>query len=241
MNMSQTDFSTWNFSNYHVQQELTAGQFVSAETSLVASGPPQLNGGSNYSDVPVGQVGQVFPIGLIENAGISQSKQLQKLFEIGSSRSYFIPGRVIGSVSMGRIFYYGPSLLRVLYAYYYNNSNGIQIGTTPAGTTITLADGSLAQSPLNLLLDTGNTLYHQVQEDPGDDYFFINLASDLFAQPLGLAFYFKDANYNSVGAFYLENTYIQGHQFSISSGNVLIMEGISAQYDRIVPIKVINA
>jgi hypothetical protein len=236
-----TDFSNWDFSNYHVQQELQGGQFVSAETSLIASGAPTLSGTGPYSDVPVGQVGTVFPIGLIENAGISQSKQLQKIFEIGSSRSYFIPGRVIGSVSMGRIFYYGPSILRVLYAYYYNNTNGINIGTVDASTNITLADGSLAQSPLARLLDTGSQQYHQLRQSPGDDYFFVNLASDLFHQAFGLAFYFKDANYNSVGAFYLENTYIQGHQFSVSSGSVLIMEGVSAQYDRIVPIKLLNA
>ena len=67
---------------------------------------------------------------------------------------------------------------------------------------------------------------------------FVN--ADLFAQAFGLAFYFKDANYNSVGAFYLENTYVQGHQFSISSGSVMIMEGVSCQYDRIVPIQLIN-
>lgn len=236
-----TDFSNWNYSNYHVQQELQGGQFVSAETSLIASGPPQLNGTGPYSSVPVGTVGAVFPIGLIENAGISQSKQLQKIFEIGSSRAYFIPGRVIGSVSMGRIFYYGPSLLRVLYAYYFNNTNSINVGTVDASTQITLADGSMAQSPLARLLDTGSTQYHQLQESPGTDYFFLNLASDLFSQAFGLAFYFKDANYNSVGAFYLENTYIQGHQFSISSGSVMIMEGASAQYERIVPIQLINS
>jgi hypothetical protein len=237
--MATTDFSNWDFSNYHVQQDLSGGQFVSAETSLIASGAPTLNGTGAYSDVPVGQVGQVFPIGLIENAGISQSKQLQKLFEIGSSRSYFIPGRVIGSVSMGRLFYYGPSILRVLYAYYYNNANNILVGTNPQGATITLSDGSIVPDPLARLLDTGSTTYHQLRMNPGDDYFFLNLASDLFHQAFGLAFYFKDANFNSVGAFYLENTYIQGHQFSVSSGSVLIMEGVSAQYDRIVPIKLL--
>jgi len=235
-----TDFSNWDYSNYHVQQELQGGQFVSAETSLIASGPPQLNGTGPYSEVPVGQVGAVYPLGLIENAGISQSKQIQKIFEIGSSRSYFIPGRVIGSVSMGRIFYYGPSLLRVLYAYYFNNTNNINIGTVDPSTNITLADGSLAQSPLARLLDTGSNTYHQVRMSPGEDHFYINLASDLFNQGFGLAFYFKDANFNSVGAFYLENTYLQGHQFSVSSGSVLIMEGVSAQYDRIVPIKLLN-
>lgn len=235
-----TDFSNWDYSNFHVQQELQGGQFVSAETSLIASGPPTLNGTGPFSEVPVAQVGSVYPIGLIENAGISQSKQLQKIFEIGSSRSYFIPGRVIGSVSIGRIYYYGPSLLRVLYAYYFNDANNINIGTVDPATTITLADGSLAQSPLARLLDTGSNAYHALRQSPGEDYFYINLASDLFNQGFGLAFYFKDANFNSVGAFYLENTYVQGHQFSLSSGSVLVMEGASAQYDRIVPIKLLN-
>lgn len=239
--MAQTDFSTWDFSNYHVQKELNGGQFVSAETSLVAAGPPQINSTSAYTKLPVKDVGKVFPIGLIENAGISQSKQLQKVFEIGSARAYFIPGRVMGSISLGRIFYYGPSLMRVMYAHYYNTANGINIGTEAASATTNLADGSIAQSPLARLLSAGGDSYHQVRMSPGEDYFYINLASDLFNQPTGLAFYFKDANFNPVGAFYVEDVYLQGHQFSISSGSVLVMEGASAQYDRIVPIKLLGS
>ena len=237
--MSSTDFSNWDFSNYHVQSELKGGQFVSAETSLIAAGPPEIGGTGPYTEVPVGNVSNVYPIGLLENAGLSQSKQLQKIFEIGSSRSYFIPGRVIGSVSLGRTFYYGPSLMRVMYAYYKNDGTEIKIGTDAADATITLDDGSKAQSPLARLLDRGQN-FHQLRQSPGEDHFFVNLASDLFNQSTGLAFYFKDANFNSVGAFYLENVYIQGHQFSVSSGSVLIMEGVSAQYDRIVPIKLLN-
>lgn len=238
--MATRDFSNWDFSNFHVQGEMQGGQFVSAESSLIAAGPPELGGTGPYSSVPVGSVGQVFPIGLLENAGISQSKQIQKLFEIGSSRSYFIPGRVIGSVSLGRTFYYGPSLMRVMYAYYYNDTNDINIGTEAPSTKIQLDDGSFADSPLNRLLNRGGPPMHSVKQSPGEDYFFVNLASDMFNQPTGLAFYFKDANFNSVGAFYLEQVYIQGHQFSLSSGSVLVMEGVSAQYDRIVPIKLIN-
>lgn len=236
-----TDFTSWDFSNFHVQQELQGGQFVSAETSLIAAGPPEIGGTSAHSQVPSSGVGSVYPIGLIENAGVSQSKQLQKIFEIGSSRSYFIPGRVIGSISLGRIFYYGPSLLRVMYAYYKDTGakSGTPIGTASADAKITLPDGSLAQSPFARLLAAGGDVFHNNRMSPGEDYFYINLASDLFNQPTGLAFYFKDANFNSVGAFYLEQVYVQGHQFSISSGSVLVMEGASAQYDRAVPIRLL--
>jgi hypothetical protein len=240
-----TDFSNWDYSNYHVQQDLKGGQFVSAETSLIASGPPEISGTSAYNALPQqssgnqGAAGTVYPIGLIENAGISQSKQLQKVFEIGSARGYFIPGRVIGSLQIGRMFYYGPSLLRVLYAYYYNNTNSIKIGTESADLPLTLSDGSQAPHPLARLLAGGDKM-HQVRQSPGEDYFYVNLASDLFNQGFGLGFYFKDANFNSVGAFYLEHTYLQGHQFSLSSGSVLVMEGASAQFDRIVPIKIVS-
>lgn len=237
--MATTDFSNWDFSNFHVQQELTHGQFVSAETSLIASGPPEIGGTGAYSSVPAAGIGTVYPIGLIENAGISQSKQLQKVFEVGSSRSYFIPGRVIGSISLGRIFYYGPSLLRVLYAYYRNDTNNVDIGTADPTATITLEDGSVAQDPLARLLTRGGDSFHKVRMSPGEDFFYVNLASDLFNQATGLAFYFKDANFNSVGAFYVEQVFLQGHQFSVSSGSVLVMEGASAQYDRIVPIKLL--
>lgn len=237
--MATTSFSNWDFSNYHVQAELKGGQFVSAETSLIAAGPPELQSVGTQGAGNVNAVGTVYPIGLIENAGVSQSKQLQRVFEIGSSRSYFIPGRVMGSLSIGRIFYYGPSLLRVMYAYYRNTTNNILIGTNPEGAIVNLADGGSAPDPLSRLLSSGGDTFHSLRQSPGEDYFFVNLASDLFNQPTGLAFYFKDASFNSVGAFYLENLYIQGHQFSVSSGSVMVMEGASAQWDRCVPIKLI--
>jgi hypothetical protein len=82
---------------------------------------------------------------------------------------------------------------------------------------------------------------HKLKRSPGSDFFFIDLASDLFSQPTGLAIYFKDMNYTSVGAMYLEDNYVQGHQMTISSGSVLVMEGASMQYDRIVPIKMLVA
>lgn len=232
--MPTTSYSNWDFYNFHVQQELTGGQFVSAESTLVAAGPPkasQTTGG--------GTTGGIYPIGLLESVGIQQSKQLQRVFEIGSSRSYFIPGRVIGSLTLGRTFYFGPSLLRVLFAYYNHDANGITFGSEAPGTT-RIVDGFEVLSPDAQLLNVVDpTTLHELRRSPGEDYFFIDLASDLFNQPTGMAIYFKDANFVSVGAMYLEECYVQGHQMSVSSGSVLIMEGSSMQYDRLVPIKVL--
>lgn len=242
--MPTTSFGNWDFSNYHVQQELRAGQFVSAESTLVAAGKPTLGdnaeGGGNFSGEQ-----SVYPIGLLEQASIQQSKQLQRVFEIGSSRSYFIPGRVIGSLNLGRTFFFGPSLLRVLYAYYKNsnpNSAGGKIGDKGEDATTTLEDGvTEIADPQARLLNSGSADSRKLHRSPGADYFFIDLASDMFAQPTGMAVYFKDFRHNSVGAMYLENLYIQGHQMTINSGSVLIMEGTSAQYDRMQPIDIITS
>ena len=226
----------WDFSKDHVQNDLKSGQFASAESTLVAAGPPKLAQASG------GGENTVYPIGLLENIGISQSKQLQRIFEIGSARSYFIPGRVIGSVNLGRVFYYGPSLLRVIYAYYKNEANGVDIGNTAGKVDVGTA--SERQNPNNSLINLNSITtesLHKVSASPGDDYFFCNLASDMFNQGTGLAVYFKDSNANLIGAMYLEDCYVQSHQINISSGSVLIMEGASMQFDRCLPIRVTTA
>lgn len=231
--MATTSYSNWDFYNFHVAEDLIGGQFVSAESTLVAAGPPKA------ADASAENGSGVYPIGLLESVGLQQSKQLQRIFEIGSTRSYFIPGRVVGSLSIGRTFYFGPSLLRVLYAYYKSTSSSI--GTTPIGTLISL-NGKPASDPDAQLLDTSDeAALHEIHRTPGEGYFFIDLASDLFNQPTGMAIYFKDQNNVSVGAMYLEDNYVQGHQMSISSGSVLVMEGVSMQYDRLVPIKVMDS
>lgn len=203
-------YDNWEFYNYHVQSNLQGGQFVSAESTLVGAGPPSL-AGANATGT------KIYPIGLLETVGLQQNRQLQRIFEIGSARSYFIPGRTVGSLSVGRTFYYGPSLLRAMYAYYPSDK---------------LGNGS----QLAAIADSADI--HKVRRIAGYGDFLIDLSSDLFAQPTGMAVYFKDANSDSVGAFYLEQVYVQGHQMTVSSGSVLIMEGATMQYDIITPIDI---
>jgi len=235
--MAAGALTTWDFYNYHVQQDLKSGQFVSAESTLVAAGPPRFSDAGSAAENL-----EVYPIGLLESVAIQQNKQLQRIFEIGSIRSYFIPGRSIGSLSIGRTFYFGPSLLRVLYAYYKqdNNPNGITLGSKAANTPPKVIDGVELPDPDAALLDNADAAnLHTLRRSPGDDYFLIDLASDLFAQPTGMCIYFKDTNSNSVGAFYLNECYVQGHQMTVSSGSVLVMEGVSMQFDSLSPIKVL--
>lgn len=240
-----TSFNNWDFHNHHVQEELLGGEFVSAETTLVAAGPPRLTditgGTAATSDNTVNTVDEgdmVFPIGVLENVGLSQSKQLQRIFEIGSGRSYFIPGRTVGSVTLGRILYHGPSLLKVLYAHYKQTAAAPYLMNKGKGATIdqsglTVPDPNATLLELAALQDE----LHRVKQNPGYDDLWLNLASDIFNQPTGLCLYFRNQMDVTVGAVYLEECYIQGHQMSISSGSVLVMEGASAQFDQVRPIR----
>ena len=161
----------------------------------------------------------VFPLGLLETFAMNQSKQVQRIFEIGSARSYFIPGRTVQGLNLGKIFTNGPNLLRSLYAVYRDD-----------GDTV----GFSAE------VEAVNIPYHP-EQTPGYGQFLINLQSDLFNQAFGVAVFFKDQRGRWYGAFYCEMAFIQGHQLSISAGSNLLVEGVSVQFDTCRPIDVTGA
>jgi hypothetical protein len=241
--MAQTTLGNWDWTNNHVQADLQGGQFVNAATTMIAAGPPRL-GQTNYSrSLENAGKNVAFPIGIIENFGLNQNKMIQKMFEIGSKRAYHIPGRTVGAITLGRILYWGPSLMRVLYAYYPVASMrgfGHKVDEVegsdqqPGSATPTIKDPpgygkAFSGSPGNNSKGT---------ENAQNTDFFINLASDLFDHPLGLMIYMRDAQNDAYGAFYLEDTYLQAHSFNINASSILIAEGVSAQYDRLLPINI---
>jgi len=212
---------SWDFHNFHIQEELTAGEFLNAESTLVCAGPPTLDMAG------LGSGSAVYPIGLVENTGISQSKQLQRVFEIGSSRSYFIPGRVVGSFSMGRVIFNGASLLRVKYAWMNLPANHSQIMEDDIEADV------VAELPIEP--DDMAGLDSPVS---GYDNAMFNLNSAIFNQPYGMMLLLRDQINNDYAQVYLENCYVQGHQFSVSSGSTLLLEAATSQFDRLVPAKV---
>jgi hypothetical protein len=234
-----TSFNNWDFHNHHVQEELLAGEFISAETTLIAAGPPRLTDvGNGNSEITADEGDLVFPIGVLENVGISQSKQLQRIFEIGSSRSYFVPGRTVGSLTLGRVLYHGPSLLKVLYAHYKQSRGAIKFNHNGKGATVNVGGVQVPDPNATMLeLPALQAELHRVKFNPGYDDLWLNLASDLFNQPTGMAIYFRNQLDMTVGGVYLEECYVQGHQLSISSGSALLMEGVSIQYELLRPIR----
>ena len=159
-----TNITKWNYQKNHVERELRGGEFISGMTTLIAAGPPTLADAS--SDTIDGLKQFAYPIGVLDSANLSQGRQLARIFEIGSKRSYFIPGRVMTGINLGRVLYYGPSLLKVLWTYYGDK----------------LVD-SFGDQDLKIKTDlkvasTNSESMAKILERPGYGDLFINLASD---------------------------------------------------------------
>jgi len=238
-----TSVTNWDFNQFHVQAELTGGDFISSESTLIAAGPPELamTGVSTFSDdeaenLEPGEA--VYPLGVLESFGITQACQNQKLFEIGSSRSYTISGKVMGSIAVARALYNGASLMKIMYAYYRQTRSGYpRFNHEAADKTI---DGSNGIPSPNRQLLSGD--YQKdlllIKNNPGYGNLMINLASDLFKQPTGLMMYMRSSRDIDFGAMYAENVHITGHQMSINAGVNVIMESVSMEFERIVPVEV---
>ncbi len=219
--------SEWKPYERYVQGGLVDGQFLSAAFTMVAAGPPRLAniggaaGAATTLSSDTGSKDWAMPIGVVQNIGLSHNRNFARFWELGSERSYFISGRTTGQLQLSRIMYHGPSLLRMLYGYYQD-----LIPPTVVPFVFANPGASSVANP------------HDVKIPPGYENIFLNLASDLFSQPIGLLMYFKDSNEDTVGAIYMEGCYVPSHQIATDSGGTVIQESVSIQFERAVPVAV---
>ena len=221
-------FSEWSPDTTYVQSGLVDGAYANAGCTMLAAGPPRLAniGGAAAFAQAVSGSGQaanqiVFPIGLTQNFNLSHTRQFNRIFEIGSERSYFISGRTVGQIGLGRIYYHGASLLRVLYAYYQD-----LVPPTAVPAMFLNAGAASMSNPHNVIVP------------PGYENIYLNLASDLFTQPIGLMMYMRDINQSALAAVYAEASYVPNHTLATDSQGVLIQESVSLQFERMVPVAI---
>lgn len=222
------NFSDWApFTNY-VQAGMVDGRYATGAFTMIAAGPPRLaniGGAAGLAQAVAGQ-GQaanqiVLPIGIVQNFNVSHTRNFSRIFEVGSERSYFISGRPFGQLGLGRIYYHGASLLRTLYAYYQD-----LVDPTIVPAMFPNAGAAVMANP------------HDVVIPPGYENIYINLASDLFTQPIGILMYIRDINLATLGAVYFEACYLPNHTWATDSQGVLIQEQVAVQFERGVPVSV---
>ena len=206
----------------NVQQGMVDGQYASGAFTMIAAGPPRLANIANLNaDIATAAIAQ--PIGLVQQLSLSHQRQFNRIFELGSERSYFVSGRTQGQISLGRVYYHGPSLLRMLYAAKTDSATPVVV---PPFTALSAVAQAMEPNP------------HNVKIRPGYNNLYLNLASDLFAQPIGLLIKTVDSNEQTIGAVYAEACYVPSHTFQTDSNSLLVQEQASIQFERIVPVRV---
>lgn len=254
-----TSIAEWNRATKHVENTIRSGRYINAETALVFAGPPRVSdiGGLNNpdtfadTDFTGGASAKIlsgkdalYPIGLVEQVGVQQAQNVQKMFEIGSRRSYQAGGRVQVVGNLGRVMFNGPSLLRVLYAYYPNvvaMANGRQVGPDDQDSVsdaIVGASDAASQVFPEIFFEAGSVSGIDPESGEAKPHsFYINLMSELFSHPFGLGFVLRDNRNRNYGALFLEDCMITTHSWQISSTSTLITEAVNFQSDAAIPME----
>jgi hypothetical protein len=250
-----TSIANWNRATQHVEEAVRPGRYINAETALVFVGPPRMTdiGGLNANVIAASQstalgptqaggTDALYPVGLVESFQMQQAQNVAKLFEIGSRRSYQQGGRVQVVGSLGRVVFYGPSLLRVLYAYYPNviqlaNGRLLQGGSDSVGAAMLTAGQGLLSTFPQIYFEPGSYAAADPEGGGPPNSFFINLMSELFSFPFGMGIILRDNSNQNYGAFYCEDCFVTTHSFGISSSSSLVTEAINFQCDAAVPME----
>ena len=219
---------TWDWEDKHVTNAFTSAQgqqyndqgigisdIIESGTVLIAAGPADLDRASANTGGF-----RVVPIGLIETAQVSLNKPLSRIFEIGSKLSYIIPGRTVGGISLSRVFFDGPSILKALY-----------YGEVTADlATDTKKYAKFISDP------NGSTDEYRKFANIGSGDLAMNLASSFFDQPMGIAFFFKNHQFDTVGQTYFEGCRISTYNLGISAGMNVLTESVNIEFVRVRPI-----
>lgn len=208
------DYTTWDFQRSHVERLMDHAALTSAhpDDTLVLAGPARFGG--TGQDEPGNErpdfYSTLLPIGMVQSFNAMLQKPTQPLQAIGSGRMFYISGKAQGNAQIARLFVNGRNLLRVLY------TNAVQARLDPSKFDDKASVASLASRE--------------------NSKFFINLDSELFLIPFGLACFFRDKAHNKLGAFYLELCMINSYNISFNAGQNLILENVSLLFDRAWPI-----
>ena len=194
---------------------------MTPDTTLLYAGPARFN------DKDLGK--RLHPLGLVESFSYQQQAALQRLFEIGSNRSFFTRGKTQSQIQISAMLADHQNLLKAVM-----QESFVEKGNKPG----------LAYGP-----DSDDSTY-QVNsagtKSPGAGEFWMNLDSEAFNIPFGLMMVFKTKGQSSgfadkgtlIGACYLEYCMLSNFQFQVQAQSPIISENVAIEYDRAVPVKI---
>jgi len=146
-------------------------------------------------------------LGMFQSFGMQTQAPVMPLMGIGSGRSFFLRGKSQSSWNLQRVMINGRNLLRALY----HNATEVA-GLDPAA------------------FDDPAALTTQSQ-------YFINLDSELYYIPFGLAVVMRTKSRTLVAGCYLELCMINSYGTQIQAGQNMVAEMVSGACDRILPFQ----
>jgi len=201
--------------------KLTTERFVSSKALQLAMGP------ALYDDAK-DKIGSLSLLGMVQDFNMQQNRSIREVFELGSRAIYYIIDRTSRQLSLSRMMFYGPTILRAMYEGWNNSfpaETGLEAKYKPG-----LDENALA---------------------------FLNLDSLFFEQPSGIYMQFgtmgqrtsaaqtqaggaASQRINPIGAVYLEECLIRGHVTSSSANQGMMAENVVLTFGAVVPVAPLN-
>jgi len=206
-------YAHWDFDRRLVgdpsaDKDATSNKFASAKSILVCAGPERANGV---------KVEDLQPIGLLQDFNLQQNTGVTEIFEIGSRGRYFIQGRPARQVTLSRLLFYGPSLMRALY-----EKSSVEVDeSAPEHTRPSLAGDSL------LFLNLASKFF----EKPTG----LLLRVESIEQGVSGASNALTGS-EQIGSVYLEEAYIRAHSLALNANQVVVGENVTLTFDNMVPL-----
>jgi len=228
--MANASSINWDMYGKHVQPSGTAGnpsedKFISSRSTLILI--PRKGSKDSYTiPLKIADATEFFPVGVVSDLNLTQDKQIQQVFEIGSNRSYFVPGYTMKSISMNRVLFSGANLLKLLAqdpSYNDKLSSMKQAGAAGSDFYINLS---------SLIFDKPITLALLLAQTSG-----VNSTKPIQSGNLagGMSIKSDTVLYAAAG---LEYGFIRSHNIGIAAGNTIVAENVQLQFDLVVPISV---
>lgn len=204
--------NSWTFQEAHVERHMDNAAYEAAhpDDTLVLAGPPRrdsLNGGSGTT-----------PLG--GGAGVGSLLAIGMLQSVQFTQSK--PTQPMMAIGSGRSFFVSGKAQTQwnIARLFVNGRNLLRVlyhNAISAGVDVSKFDDQAA-------LKT-------------DSQYFINLDSELYYVPFGLAAFFRNKAHSIVGAFYCELSMINSYAIGMTAGQNMILENVSGMADRLLPFQ----
>jgi hypothetical protein len=219
--------TSWSPNAKHVDQKIQEGVSTSSSDILMAVGPSRLSEatGQYFAEgTPSNRVEKLLNSRLYGDSQISQiAANVRSVGAIGSATvTQNRPTKVVYEIG-SKLQYNVPT----------NTSGSISL------SRVFLNGASLMKALYAFKSEAEILDLTTVDDRPGQmkGELWINMASSLFDQPIGIMLWMKNNKKKNVGAYYFENCSVQGLSFALYAAGGVFSEGTQIIFDKIRPIE----